>query len=188
MRLMICILIATIFASASWAQEQTDVVIRMSACEAEREFSIYIDAGLFIKSPKKLALKGSIKVAGETFDIFLPEDKGGHSGSSRSKRKNGTVTYTSTYLAIDQNHDGKLESWESYLAELPLRIGDSMFDVVKIEPDGSSITLRPSSKPLQGAVVGRKVPNFEFTTIGGKVVNRDSFLGRALIIECWAPS
>lgn len=170
------------------SQETTDLVIPMSKCAVKRDLSLYLDGGIFVKASRDMVLKGSLKVNEESFEIFLPHTKQGYSASPRPKLKSELIHYTSTYLAVDQNHDGKLESWESYLAELPLRLGDSMFDVVKIAQDGSCITLRPSKAPLQGAVVGRKVADFKFTTIEGKVISRDNLEGRALLIDCWAPS
>ena len=170
------------------AQDEKDIVIQMVACEKKREFSLYLSAGLFVKSSPDLVRRGTIKVDKETFDIFLPKVTDGYSVAARPKRKTHMIKYTSTYLAVDQNHDGKLSGWESYLAEFPLRIGDSMYEVRSITDDGSTITLRPSDGPLQGAVIGRKAPEFEFKTVDGKTLNRDSYKGRALLIECWAPS
>ena len=175
-------------ASTGWARDESDVVIKMSECQAKRKFSLYLEVGIFVKSSKDLVRKGSVEVAGETFSIYLPQEDGDYSVAPRPDRKTEMVKYTSTYLAVDQNHDGEIDSNESYLAELPLRVGDSMFDVVAIASDGSSITLRPSNGPLRGGVIGRQAPDFEFTTTDGKKLGRDSFEGRALLIDCWAPS
>ena len=186
---LILVTLSTIIASPiGLAQVDKDIVIKMSECEAKRKFSLYVNAGLFVKSSRELVSKGSIKVGTESFDIYLPEAEGAYSVAPRPKRKTQMIKYTSTYLAVDQNHDGKISSWESYLAGFPLRIGDSMFEVKSIASDGSSITLRPSNGPLRGAVIGRKAPEFEFKTIDGKTLNRDSYKGRALLIDCWAPS
>ena len=68
------------------------------------------------------------------------------------------------------------------------RPGGTMFEVVAIEPDGSKITLRPSDLPLAGAVIGRKAPDFAFTTIDGRTLRRDDFAGKGLVIDVWSPT
>jgi hypothetical protein len=89
---------------------------------------------------------------------------------------------------VDQDHDGKLAVDESYFAELPLRIGDTMFDVVDIASDGATLTLRRRDGPLQGAVRGRKAAAFEWTATDGRKLNNASYENRVLVIDCWAPS
>jgi len=100
----------------------------------------------------------------------------------------GMVSYNSTYLAVDQNHDGKIDINESYFAEFPLRLGDTMYDILSIADDGSRMVLRPNAGPLSGAVIGRRAPEFMFETIDGKKLRNSDFAGKTLIVDCWAPS
>ncbi len=136
---------------------------------------------------KKLSLEGSVTVGEETFRIFLPGGEDGYSVAPRPELKGILTAFTSTCIAVDQNHDGEIATWESYYAENPLRIGDSMFAVKAISEDGE-LTLVPTDHPLTGPVVGRKAPDFTWTTIEGETLRRDDFLGRAIIVDCWAPS
>ena len=165
----------------SYAQ---DTVVPLKPCDVTRHYNSY-----FVKSSAKLVRMGAIDVDGEAFGVYLPETESGYRVTSFDEQPANAMTqFSSTYLAVDQNHDGKLTSSESAFAELPLRIGDTMFDVVAIAEDGSSITLRPNDGPLRGAVIGRRAPDFSFTATDGKVVRRDDYLGRAVLIDCWAPS
>ncbi len=132
-------------------------------------------------------LQGSLTVDGEDFTIYLPADTSGYSREPRAARKGLLTAFTSTCLAVDQNHDGVIAAWESYYAEHPLRIGDSMFDIEAIAEDGT-LTLAPSDTPLAGAVIGRQAPDFAWTTTDGQVLRRDDFAGRALLIDAWAPT
>ncbi len=144
--------------------------------------------GFYVKSSTKLVKKGAVQVDGTAFDLYLPREKNGYSHVPRPEQKAVLVTLTSTWLAVDQDRDGKIALEESYFAELPLRIGDAMFDVVDIAKDGSSITLRRREGPLAGAVMGRKAAAFEWTAEDGRKLTNRSFENRVLVIDCWAPS
>ncbi len=158
------------------------IVVPMQPCDMTRKHESF-----YTNSSSKLVLKGSVKVGEETFDIFLPKDKDGWSIQPRPKRQKLLTAFTSTYLSVDQNHDGKITETESYFAEHPIRLGDSMFQLTSIAEDGT-LTLIPSDSPLMGPVIGRKAPDFEWTTTDGKVLRRDDFLGRTLVVDSWAPS
>jgi hypothetical protein len=166
------------------ATSAVDLVVEMSPCKLNRP----VDA-FYVRSSKTLALKGTVEVDGTSFDIYLPRDKkGAYSVKPRPERKNMLVAMTSTYLSVDQNHDGRIGALESYYSEFPLRIGDVMFDVVQISADGSKITLRrvkhtSANYRLAGSVLGRKAADFEWRDIAGKLVRRDDFAGKVLIIE-----
>lgn len=165
---------------------QTDpIVITMEDCQVKRDYDTF-----FVASSKTMVRRGQLEVDGESFDLFLPKAKYPYAITSRNTPNKGSslVSFTSTYLGVDQNHDGKLEKWESYYAEFPLRIGDSMFDVVEIAQDGSTVTLKPNAGPLKGAVIGRKAPDFEWTDVNGELVSLSDFEGEALLIDCWSPS
>jgi hypothetical protein len=158
------------------------IIVPMEACEQDRSLQSF-----YVNSSRKLVMKGSVEVDGEAFDIYLPADKSGWSLEPRPERARLLTSFTSTYLAVDQDHDGSISLTESYYAEHPLRIGDSMFEVKSIAADGT-LALSPSDAPLSGAVIGRKAPDFSWTTIDGKILHRDDFLGSVLVVDCWAPS
>jgi hypothetical protein len=132
----------------------------------------------------QLTHQGVIKIDGETFNIYLP------AAGSYSLKNTGTgegqFENTSTLLSVDANRDGKFTDDEGWYANLPLRIGDRMFEVVRIAPDGSSITLKRSTKPLAGVITGRKVPPFSYTTAEGKPFTQDTYRGKAVLIDVWS--
>ena len=162
-----------------------DIVVKMEPIK-KRTRAL---TSFFVRASKYLIRKGVVRVGDEDFTIYLPREKGNdYSVAPRPKRKGLLNWFTSTHLSVDQNHDGKIETWENYYAEFPLRIGDSMFDVVAFGDEGSSMTLRPSGGPLRGAVIGRVAPDFALTTVTGKVLRRDDFKGKAVAIDVWAPS
>jgi len=46
--------------------------------------------------------------------------------------------------------------------------------------------LQPSQAPLRGTVVGRICPPFRFTGPDGKVFTRESFEGKAFLLDIWS--
>ena len=165
-----------------FAHASDRIVVAMTPCKLKRPVPMF-----FVSSSKHLVLKGTVAVGNETFSVYLPKEAGGYSIAARPERKGLLTAFTSTWLSVDQDHDGKISESESYYAEHPLRIGDAMFEIEEIAADGT-LTLIPSDAPLSGAVIGRKAPEFEWKTIDGEVLRRDDFLGRTVIIDCWAPS
>lgn len=158
------------------------IVVAMAPCDATRPVQQF-----YVKSSRALVRKGTVQVGEESFDIYLPKEKA-CSHRPRPEQKGLLVARTSTYLAVDQDHDGKIGPLESYFADSPLRLGDTMFDIVDLAADGSSLTIRRSEGPLTGAVLGRKAAAFEWTTADDHKVTRDSLAGRVVVIDCWAPS
>lgn len=157
-------------------------MVPMEPCQVQRPVD-----GFYVNSSKQLVRKGTVDVGEETFTIYLPQDKGGWSTEPRANRRSILTQFTSTYLAVDQDHDGRISEYESSFAELPLRLGDTMFTIESIADDGT-MTLLPSDGPLTGAVIGRKAPDFAWPTKDGGTIRRDDLLGRTTIIDCWAPS
>ncbi|MFO1032054.1 MAG: hypothetical protein U1F60_13335 [Planctomycetota bacterium] len=174
------LLLTAAFASPLRAQDP--IVVKMAPCEAKRPVRSF-----YVKSSRDLVRTGSLQVGLETFGLYLPQEKGGWSATARPERRGTLVTLTSTWLAVDQDHDGKIALDESYFAELPLRIGDTMFDVVDIAADGSAVTLRRRRGPLAGPVLGRKAAAFEWTATDGRKLTNASYENRVLVIDCWAP-
>ncbi len=180
--LLLAVLLGVCLSVSGHPESGTDLTIPMVPCKKTRPVDSY-----YMSTSEKLVLEGTVTVDGEKFLIYLPEDEEGYSLVPRPERKAILTAFTSTCLAVDQNHDGRISMWESCFAENPLRIGDSMFVVKSIDDDGT-LTLTPQDLPLSWPVIGRKAPDFSFTTIDGRTVTRDDFQGRALVIDCWAPS
>ncbi len=134
----------------------------------------------------KLVWKGTLEVDGESFAIYLPKLKKKKTYTTTNTGKDNHYGNTSTLLSIDGNHDDILTSDESWNANLPVRIGDRMFDIVQIEPDGSRIDARPSAAPLRGMVVGRKCPPFELQIDAGEKVTLESYAGKAFLLDIWS--
>ena len=93
---------------------------------------------------------------------------------------------TSTLISVDQNGDGRLTENDGWFANLPLRLGDKMFDVAEIAGDGSRIVLKPSNSSLRGVVVGRTCPPFSFKTADGEEINRESLAGKPFLLDIWS--
>jgi hypothetical protein len=131
-----------------------------------------------------LVKKGVVEVEGKKYTLYLPKAK---SYTVRNTAKKDHVfENTSTLLGVDQKGDGKLSASENWFANLPLRLGDRMFDVAEIAPDGSRVVLEPSRSPLRGVIVGRSCPPFSFRTTDGKEVSRDGFAGKAFLLDIWS--
>ena len=117
-------------------------------------------------------------------DLYLPKAR-------RYKLKNtgnaDTITEsTATYVSIDQNADSVISSWESCSSGSPIRVHDSMFRIVAIDQAKSTITVQQLDMPLSGTVVGRKSPEFEYTTLDGKTISNKTVLGTTTILDVWA--
>jgi hypothetical protein len=172
------------------ADDSDTITIPMKPSKASRpgHISVTLDKkGIPSITPAKdtqLAHQGIIKVDGATFNIYLP------AADSYSLKNAGTgegqFENTSTLLSIDADGDGKFAADEGWYADLPLRIGDRMFEVVRMAPDGSSLTLKRSNKQLAGVIVGRKVPPFSYRTADGRSFTENSYRGKAVLIDVWS--
>jgi hypothetical protein len=140
---------------------------------------------LFSGPPKdKLVKRGTISVDGQEYTLYLP--KADSYSTTNSGTDDSDSENTSTLISIDQNGDGKLTKDESWFANLPVRLGDKMFDLADIADDGSQIILRPSTSPPRGAVVGRTCPPFSFETADGEEVSLEEMAGKAFILDIWS--
>lgn len=92
----------------------------------------------------------------------------------------------STLLSIDDDGDGVLTERESWHANLPLRIGDAMWEIVELAPDGTRLVLERSKGPLSGIVIGRRVPEFELKTAEGQVFSHASLEGKPFVLDLWS--
>lgn len=172
------------------ASDQPDeMTIVMEACKASRPGKFTGDTGLwtFIVSgtPKdKLVKRGTVSIDGQDYTLYLP--KAASYSTTNSGANDSDLENTSTVISVDQNADGKLTADESWFANLPLRLGERMFDVAEIAEDGSQMILRPSKSPLRGVIVGRTCPPFSFGTADGGDVSLEKMAGKAFLLDIWS--
>jgi hypothetical protein len=156
------------------------ITVRMEPCQLTRQ-----GTGILLRpADKNLVRRGTVEIEGKRYTLYLPEAKA-YSVRNTAKRDNGFQN-TCARLAIDQKGDGKLTELDNWFANLPVRLGDRMFDVAEIAADGSRIVLRPSKAPLQGVIVGRRCPPFSFQTADGKTISRDRFAGKPFLLDIWS--
>jgi hypothetical protein len=161
------------------------ITLSMEDCQATRQrFPKTVLEALTGSAKDSLVKRGIIEVEGKKYTLYVPKAKV-YSVKNTSK-KDDPFENTSTLLVIDQNGDGKFTLADNWFANLPVRLGDKMFDIVDIVADGSKITLKPSKSPLRGIIVGRVCPQFSFTTAEEKSVSRESLAGKPFILEIWS--
>ncbi len=170
--------------------QPVEMTIVMEDCKAKRPGKITASTGgllslLFSGPPKdRLVKRGTVSVDGQDYALYLP--KADSYSTTNSGTDDSDSENTSTLISIDQNGDGKLTDDESWFANLPVRFGNTMFDLAKIASDGSQIILRPSKSPLRGVVVGRICPPFSFNTADGEEVSLEKMAGKAFILDIWS--
>ena len=180
------------FSGLSFAQSQnptdsTDkaMTIKMEDCDASRTRAPKgILEALLGRTKDQLAKRGIVEVEGVKYTLYLPKEQA-YSVKNTAKKDNA-LENTSTQLTIDQNGDGKFRETDNWFANLPIRLGDKMFDVISIDADGSRIDLKPSKSPLRGALIGRICPPFSFKAADDKEISRDSLLGKAFLLDIWS--
>ena len=166
------------------ASQAAALVVNLEDAKATRAGTMKGLTSVFAGPPKeKLVRKGVVSVAGETFDIYLPEAPYALENTGRNET---AFENTATRVSIDANRDGKLAEDEHWFVNLPIRIGDAMFEVRSIAEDGRRVELQASTAPLSGAVVGRRVPPFKFETADGKTVTQDDYKGKAFLLDIWS--
>jgi hypothetical protein len=171
------------------AEQPAEITIAMEDCKASRPGKISGTTSLlsllFSGPPKdKLVKRGTVPVDGQTYTLYLPRAES--YSTTNTEEGDSDFENTSTLLSIDHNGDGKLTEDEGWFANLPLRLGDKMFDVAEIAADGSRIVLKPSQSPLRGVILGRTCPPFSFETADGGEVSRETLAGRAFILDIWS--
>jgi hypothetical protein len=171
------------------ADKPVEMTIAMEDCKAKRPGKITSSTGLvsllFSGPPKdKLVKRGTVSVVGQDYTLYLP--KADSYSTTNSGTDDSDSENTSTLISIDQNGDGKLTADESWFANLPVRLGNTMFELAKIASDGSQIILSPSKSPLRGVVLGRTCPPFSFNTADGEEVSLEKMAGKAFILDIWS--
>jgi hypothetical protein len=168
----------------SAAPGEGTITVAMEDCKATRPGVPKGILDVLIGTKEQLVKRGVAVVDGQKYTLYLPKAKA-YTLKNASKKDHGFEN-TSTRLSIDQKGDGKLTEADHWFANLPIRLGDRMFEVTEIAKDGSRVVLRPSKAPLSGALVGRVCPPFSFKTADGKVVSRESLAGKAFVLDVWS--
>ena len=169
--------------------EDSSITVVMEDCKASRPGKITNAASAFrmlISGPPRdeLVKRGTVEVDRRKYTLYLARAKSystKNTGPSHSDNDN-----TSTLISVDQNGDGMLTENDGWFANLPLRLGDWMFDVAEIAADGNRIVLKPSMSSLRGVVVGRTCPPFSLKTAEGKEVSRESLAGKPYLLDVWS--
>lgn len=128
--------------------------------------------------------RGTVEVDGVSYTIGLPKSRK-YSVTNTGKGDHGFAN-TSTALTVGPGGDPKTPPDGEWFANLPIRLGDRMFDVVEIAADGSRVVLKPSKAALRGAVIGRACPPFAFKTADGAAVSLESLAGKPFILDIWS--
>ena len=170
-------------------KEAAAITVVMEDCKATRPGKL-TSAGsalrmLFAGPPRdELVKRGTVQVDRQKYTLYLARAK------SYSTKNTGPsdcdFDNTSTLISVDQNGDGRLTENDGWFANLPLRLGDRMFDVAELAADGSRIVLKPSKASLRGVIVGRTCPPFSFKTADGKEVSRDGLAGKPFLLDIWS--
>jgi hypothetical protein len=191
----------------------TPLIVTMEDCNASRPGKVTRDTGIFrvlFTGPPREALvkRGTAEVDGQKYTLYLPRAK---SYSIKNSKPSDSDFYnTSTLISVDHrqllraappdpgvDNSGLLiiidkkggrqvTDAEDWFANLPLRLGDRMFDVKEIAADGSRIVLKPSKSPLRGVIVGHTCPPFSFQTADGKEVSSKSLAGKPFLLDIWS--
>jgi hypothetical protein len=190
-------LVAAVLGPAMTSCEQADkpaadpsapLTIQLEDCKASGPVRITSDTGLLslLSGPprEQLVKRGSAKVDGQKLTFYLPRAKA--YTTKNTKSSDSSYENTSTVIYVDRKGDGKLAGEDGWPANLPLRLGDRMFDVAELAADGSRLVLKPSAAPLRGVIVGRSCPPFSFKTADGKPISRDCLTGKAFLLDIWS--
>ena len=162
------------------------VVVTLEDCEATRPKVKFSMSDIFSGGTSKdeLVLRGSLSVDGKKTDFYLPKSrryKLTNSGYDETRFSND-----STYLSLDHDGDGTLVESEHSACNRPIRVLDSMYQVTGIEAAKKTMTFQQVDVPLSGAIVGRRCPEFEYTTVDGKKITNESILGKVTLLDIWA--
>jgi hypothetical protein len=167
----------------------TSYLIRMEDCKVAGPPRFTSDTSalrlIFLGPPSvELVKRGTVVVDGQKYTLYLPKAKS--YSMKNTKPSDHSFENTSTLLYVDHDRDGKLTDEEGWFSNLPLRLGDKMFEVAEIAADGSRIVLKPSKAPLRGVILGRVCPPFSFKTADGKEVSRETLAGKPFILDIWS--
>ena len=194
--LMMIAAIASIpsFAGSTRDEQARPITIKMEDCKAARRGRLDPED---MKDTKKLLEKlkggwpqdelikrGVIEVDGGKYYLYLPKAKA--YSVKNTAASDHLFENTSTLISIDQSGSGRVGEDDGWLANLPVRLGDRMFDVTEIAADGSRMTLKPSASRLRGVITGRSCPQFSFKTSDGRTMTRETLSGKIVVLDFWS--
>jgi len=165
--------------------KSNEVVVKLSQTSAIRTGRPHVSwAGnvpIYEEPEAEKLVRGDLKVGSQTVSFFVPFGPYILRHSSHA-----SIAKSSTIITVDQNGNGAADKGEDWYAGAPIRLGDAMFEVQSIDPASTWILLRKSTVPLAGAIVGKKCPDFSFTTTDGKQVQLSSYKGKYLLLDVWS--
>ena len=131
---------------------------------------------------EKLGLHGQFPLQDKKVDIYLRKRR--RYQLVNKNPSNIKFDNQSEYISIDFNGDGEISDTESFGVNLPIRMGDSMFKVLKL--DQEQLVLQQADVPLAIAIEGQKCPPFKYTSTEGESITDTSLLGKVTILDIWA--
>ena len=202
MRKFIFLMLLPLLAAPNGCSDQlsddqtTPIILKMEDSKASRRGKLQLTEE-DLKDPQKLSARllkgwpkedlfkrGVLEVDGHKYSLYLPQAKA--YSVKNTKPSDVDSENTSTLISVDQNGDGLITDADGWFANLPLRLGDKMYDVTEIAADASRIVLKPSKSPLRGVIVGRTCPPFSFKTADGKAVSREGLASKPFILDIWS--
>ncbi|MCR4403948.1 MAG: peroxiredoxin family protein [Candidatus Acetothermia bacterium] len=97
-------------------------------------------------------------------------------------------------IAIDTDGDGELQlfpdSYEIYGPNQPLQVGERLYRIKSVPPDGRRIEVEQVGIAPPPAILapGQKAPDFEATTFEGQSVKLSDYHGKVVVLVFWNPS
>lgn len=162
-----------------------EIVVKLQPSDLKREGAFNITFGWFgapnIEQKQEELAQGDIKLDGEKVRFYIPKD-----GPYLLTTKDEEFSNSSMRVSVDANMDGNLPDTEAWFSSFPIRLADKMFNVRKVDPAGTWITLAKANVPLSGLVVGKPCPDFEFWTTQGKKVKLADYKGKSLLLDVWS--
>jgi hypothetical protein len=157
-------------------------VVTLKPTNVSRPGPFNINDGWAPPKPESLS-RGELDVGTEHVVLYVPT-YGPYSTKSEDQH---SFSNSSTAISVDADNDNNVDdSSEKWFTSLPVRLGDAMFDVKQFDPGGTWMIIEESKAPLAGCVVGKKCPDFEFTTTDGKKVSLDTYKGKVLLLDVWS--
>lgn len=162
-----------------------EIVVKLHPSDVIREGKIIFTED-FLKHPTfsrpiDEMSRGRMMVDGEEVVFYIPQR-----GPYPLTTDDEDFHNTSMRISVDANNDGQLENTEAWYSSLPVRMGDTMFQVRSVDPKGAWIKFAKANVPLSGMVVGKPCPDFEFTTSDGQKVRLADYKGKVLLLDVWS--
>lgn len=137
------------------------------------------------------AQSGKIALGAKTYPVMLLNDT---SSGRYDVMAHGEKEMPPVSLLIDRDGDGKFDaSYERFDAGKPFSIGGTTYEIAKITPDGSEVTLTKSTQKVEEVPIpanlsaGQPALAFARPVIGGKKINfPGDYKGKVVLLDFWA--